>query len=229
MRQRDFNLVIRHLHDSLDEEVGPYAQRPACQKFEQWILSTGRSIRGSKKKEKGKRRAAAIAAPKKQDNGVKHVNIFLDIFRDEDDLIWPLQLVDIRDREQFKILYPILFKLPHAVMYYLNEIIFPEMLAHQGLKLSTCGQELGGDIMFGRRIGFSGTPSDILPLELGSCQYERGSDGKVVQFLTSPDIVETVLMPPAWNALSILDYIATVSNFKFCVFDKVCYRRNLHS
>jgi hypothetical protein len=39
-------------------------------------------------------------------------------------------------------------------MYYLNELIFPEVLAHQGLKQSSCAQELGGDMIFGRRIGF---------------------------------------------------------------------------
>ncbi len=65
--------------------------------------------------------------------------------------------MDPKDKEQFKVLYPLLRKLPHAIMHYLHELIFPEALEHQGLKLSTCGQELGGDILFGRRIGFSGT------------------------------------------------------------------------
>lgn len=96
-------------------------------------------------------------------------------------------------------------------MHYLNELIFPEMLAHQGLKLSTCGQEIGGDMIFSRRIGFSGTPSDIVPLELGSCQYERGSDGKVVHYLTSPDVVECLNIGVNWTATSILDHIANVS------------------
>lgn len=147
-------LVLGHLSDCLDEEVGPFTLRPSCQKFEQWILSTGKSIRGSKKKkEKGKRRAANAAAltddPKVDDDAAvdtknNSVNIFMDIFSQVDDAIWPLQLVDKNDKEQFEVLYPLLFRLPHAVMYYLNELIFPEMLAHQGLKLSTCGQELGG-------------------------------------------------------------------------------------
>ena len=113
------------------------------------------------------------------------------------------------DHEQFKVLYPLLGRLPHAVMYYLNEVIFPEVLAYQGLKLSACGQELGGDMLFGRRIGFSGTPSDILPQELGSCQYEKGSDGKVVHFLTSPSIVRHVNVPSGWGVVSLLNYIAT--------------------
>jgi hypothetical protein len=29
------------------------------------------------------------------------------------------------------VLYPLLYKLPHTVMHYLNDIIFPEVLAHQ--------------------------------------------------------------------------------------------------
>ena len=64
-------------------------------------------------------------------------------------------------------------------------------------------------MLFGRRIGFSGTPSDILPLELGSCQYERGSDGRVVHYLTSPTIVRHVKLAPGWHAKSILEYVAT--------------------
>ena len=87
-------------------------------------------------------------------------------------------------------------------MYYLNELIFPEILAHQGLKLSTCGQELGGEILFGRRIGFSGTPSDILPVELGSCNYERGSDGRVVHYLTSSRIVTHIDIEAKWNVFT---------------------------
>lgn len=200
-------MVLTHLSDCLDEEVGPYNKRPTCQKFEQWVLSAGKSIRGSKrKKEKGKRRIAVEAAEVKDDTA----DIFANIFYGLDDLIWPLQLVDSRDTEQFKVLYPLLYKLPHSVMHYLNELIFPEMLAHQGLKLTTCGQEIGGDMLFGRRIGFSGTPSDILPLELGQCQFERGSDGKVVHYLTSPDIVQCINIGVNWNAKSLLNFIANV-------------------
>ena len=69
------------------------------------------------------------------------VNIFANVFSDEDDLIWPLQLVDEYDREQFAVLYPLLRKLPHVVMYYLNELIFPRCLTRD--LLSTCGGEPG--------------------------------------------------------------------------------------
>jgi hypothetical protein len=110
------------------------------------------------------------------------------------------------------VLYPLLGKLPHAVMFYLDALIFPEVLAYQGLKLSTCGQELGGDMLFGKRIGFSGTPSDILPRELGGCNYERGSDGRVIHYLTSPSVVTHVDIPVGWSVDSLLQHVATVSH-----------------
>jgi hypothetical protein len=133
--------------------------------------------------------------------------VFADNFNDQ---IWPLQLIDPKDSEQFSVLFPLLSKLPHPVMYYLNELIFPEVLAYQGLKLSTCGQELGGDMLFGKRIGFSGTPSDILPRELGSCHYERGSDGQVIHYLTSPKVISHVDIQSNWTVKSLLDTIAQV-------------------
>ena len=61
------------------------------------------------------------------------------------------------------VLFQLLHRLPHIVEYYLDHIIFPVTCSHQGLKLSACGQELGGDILFQRRLGFSGTPSERQP------------------------------------------------------------------
>ena len=46
------------------------------------------------------------------------------------------------------------------------------------MKLSATGQELGGDLLFPRRLGFSGTPADLLPLELGAPKFEPGTDAK---------------------------------------------------
>lgn len=46
-------------------------------------------------------------------------------------------------------------------------------LRAQSSRLSASGQELGGDLVFGCRMAFSGTPSDLLPRELGICRYEE--------------------------------------------------------
>lgn len=74
----------------------------------------------------------------------------------------------------------------HLIVYYLHEFAFPETMQHAGMQLSASGQDLGGDILFPLRFGFSGTPNDNLPVEFGHCHYEKGDDGRVVCLLTSP-------------------------------------------
>ena len=44
-------------------------------------------------------------------------------------------------------------------------------------------------MLFGTRIGFSGTPSSLLPLEMGECAYEQGDDAKMLRALTEPSVV----------------------------------------
>tara|TARA_B110001452_G_scaffold179219_1_gene150412 strand:- start:478 stop:636 length:159 start_codon:yes stop_codon:yes gene_type:complete len=34
-------------------------------------------------------------------------------------------------------------------------------------------QDLGGEMLFSTRIAFSGTPSSLLPLEMGECVYAQ--------------------------------------------------------
>ena len=54
-----------------------------------------------------------------------------------------------------------------VVDYYLDRLVFPDTMEHRGLKLAANGQDVGGDMLFEVKLGFSGTPSDLLPLELG--------------------------------------------------------------
>ena len=106
----------------------------------------------------------------------------LQFSRDE---VWPLQLVDLRDEDQVEELYQLLRLTPEVVEYYLDGYVFPRTARHQGMKLSATGQELGGDLIFPRRLGFSGTPADLLPLELGAPKFEPGTDAKVLASPTS--------------------------------------------
>jgi hypothetical protein len=69
-------------------------------------------------------------------------------------------------------------------------------------------QELGGDIMFGTRLGFSGTPSNLLPEELKPCHYEKGDDGRMIHYLTQPSVVSVEYMHPGWSPCSVLDRVA---------------------
>ena len=66
----------------------------------------------------------------------------------------------------------------------------------------------GGELLFPQRFGFSGTPSDLLPRELGRCRYEKGSDGKVLATLTSPRVVTSEVVKRDWSVRFLLDKIA---------------------
>ena len=63
-------------------------------------------------------------------------------------------------------------------------------------------------MLFGRRIGFSGTPSDLLPLDLGRCGYELGSDGKMLHVLTDPEVVDVQIARAGWTVKSLLRHVA---------------------
>ena len=60
---------------------------------------------------------------------------------------------------------------PNPYTRYLEQTVFPTYTQHQHIKLSSSGQELGGAMLFPSRLGFSGTPSDLLPLDLGRWGY----------------------------------------------------------
>ena len=108
-------------------------------------------------------------------------------------------------------LYRLLRKLPAVVHWLLEQVVFPSFMQHQLLKLSASGQELGSSMLFDRRIGFSDTPSDLLPLDLGRCGYERGSEGKMLHVLTDASVVTTSAVEPGWTVQSLLRQIANAS------------------
>lgn len=81
-------------------------------------------------------------------------------------------------------------------------------MRHQIIKLSASGQAIGGDVLFGTRFGFSGTPSELLPLELGECGYEKGSDGQMVYTMTNPEVVSFKQVDQGWTVRGLLDRIA---------------------
>eukprot|EP00937_MAST-01D_sp_MAST-1D-sp2_P008070 g8070.t1 len=83
-----------------------------------------------------------------------------------------------------------------------------------GEKLSASAQELGSRHIFDTRLGFSGTPSELLPRDLGSCEFEPGSEGKMVDVLTSPEFV-SYTVKRNWTVRSLLDDIATAKDGDF--------------
>ena len=110
-------------------------------------------------------------------------------------------------------IYNLFKRHPDVIHFYLNEEIFPKYTRHQVIKLSESGQALGSSMLFPRaRIGFSGTPSDLMPVELGQCGYEKASDGLVITYMTDPEICSYGVCEENWNSRSILMDIATKTN-----------------
>eukprot|EP00976_Prorocentrum_cordatum_P033824 688387-Prorocentrum_minimum.AAC.3 len=95
--------------------------------------------------------------------------------RKEYEDIWALNMVDLKDPDHFKVLYPMLRSQPLFLRWYLFDFVFPITQEYQTQKLSASGQEIGGDLVFGRRMGFSGTPSDLVPVEFRPCQVSRNT------------------------------------------------------
>ena len=109
-----------------------------------------------------------------------------------------------------ELLYTLLRSKPLAIKYYLESLVFPDTTAHQPMKLSSNGQDVGGAMLFQRRIAFSGTPSSLLPLEMGDCVYQMGDDAKMLRTLTEPHVVSSHLLPPSWDVPSLLDAVTNL-------------------
>ena len=203
LRFTDFENVLMILREQLDAEFGPYHKRPAALKYKAWVEEAGGKVRGPREGEdeidEEDMEKSFFKAPMNQSGG-----------RGSDD-IWPLHLLDLKDDQHMSVTYNLLRNISPVIYYYLHNFVFPLTMEHHHEKVSASGQDLGGEMLFGRRVGFSGTPSDLLPEELGQCQYDEGTDGKIVHFLTSEKIVGARLLGADWSVKKLLDDIATAN------------------
>ena len=198
LRFSDFKTLISELRECLDSEVGPFPKRPSSQRYAKWITLAGGKVRGMKNGEE-------FGSSDTEDD-MAAAFMKSDTWGPSDE-IWPLFLLDVKDETHMNVTYNLLKNLPQAIEYYLNSFVFPITMELYQEKLCASGQDLGGDMIFGRRVGFSGTPSDLLPEELGQCQYEECIDGQILQYMTDPSIVSTRPVGQDWNAQKLLDEI----------------------
>eukprot|EP00946_MAST-07B_sp_MAST-7B-sp1_P000712 g712.t1 len=130
--------------------------------------------------------------------------------------VMDLELFQLSDAKQMRALFELLRMEPEVIHHYLREIAFPSTMHQQRVKISASGQELGSDILFGRRLGFSGTPSNLLPVDIVPCHFEKGSEGKIIRSLTDDEVTMEAPMSRAlsedgakpWSVKGILDMIA---------------------
>ena len=127
---------------------------------------------------------------------------------EDTNVVMSLDQVDINDVALVGNLFALLGAIPQVVDYYLG-YVFRVVLKANRFKLSACGQELGGDILFKTRMGYSGTPSSLVPLEL-KCGYERGADAEMMANLTSPEVMTSITsLGGDWTVESMLKKIRT--------------------
>ena len=76
--------------------------------------------------------------------------------------------------EAMEMLRLMLHKSQSVIKHHLTSSVFPTLMHFQVQKISASGGDLGGNILFERRLGFTGTPSDLLPLSMGKCGFKAG-------------------------------------------------------
>lgn len=130
---------------------------------------------------------------------------------DEDEIggeVLPLEVLQEEDSYQLKNILKSLGNLYEVIFYYLDFIVFPATMKNQQIKLQATGLDLGSDILFSTRLGFSGTPSEVLPRQLRPCFYEKGSEAQIMKILTS-DSIQVEFLNGKWNVDDLLNFVAS--------------------
>jgi hypothetical protein len=126
-----------------------------------------------------------------------------------------LKFLQKSNEEQMQKLFELIKLEPLVVHHYLQKTIFPLHMRSQRLKLSASGQAVGGDMLVGKRVGFSGTPSDLLPEELGRCDYETGDDGMMISTVLDRKVASFEYLKDQWTVEHLLELIATSTTPRF--------------
>jgi hypothetical protein len=203
LRDNDFNDLIDSLTTDFSHEIGPARERPSSLRYESWVAAAGGKVRGVVQQKADIPNAAVdiAAAPVVNPDKPK--------VEDGDMEVVQLKFLQKSNAEQMAKLRNLWILEPLVLHYYLNKFIFPEHMRTQRSKLSASGQSVGGDMLVKRRVGFSGTPSDLLPREMGACEYETGDDGKMLTTVLDPNVMSYELLGNGWSVEKLLERVAT--------------------
>jgi hypothetical protein len=160
LRNEDIKVLMSHLrHVMFNSDHGPYRVRKARAKFESW---------------KGESR---IWCPNLDATEVARIP--------------PLEHLQTSDENKSILaqVHKILRYQPGAQWEYLDTYVFPKTMKMQKEKLQASGVDIGSSMIFASRIGFSGTPSNLLPLSLRDCKTQPGTRADVVRTLVNPNVV----------------------------------------
>jgi hypothetical protein len=183
LHPRSAKELITELKRSFLMEPGPFSDRPSRILLEEWKLD------------------ALVDSTSVEGS-----------FRSASTDILPLEILQTADENQMQIISNVLKTERSVIAYYLNKFVFPNVLKYKATKLQANGNDLGGEMIFGSRYGFSGTPSDLLPLEIRPCHYEPGSEAAIIRTLSDPTILaapEALQIGNNWNVDVLLEQVAS--------------------
>ncbi|CAK9024379.1 unnamed protein product [Durusdinium trenchii] len=180
LRPSDVRSIVAQLKQDGARQLGPRDTRPAHVLFESWVRQAGCC------------------------RGYKMRRLDEELSRN----ILPLSLFQPTDPKQMARLYRQIQNTSEVAHFWLRQHVFPVTMNFHPLKISASGHELGSSLLFGYRLGFSGTPSNLLPEDLGECFYEPGSDGQVTAVLTDPKVTSAEVCEPDWSPLKLLERVA---------------------
>eukprot|EP00967_Tisochrysis_lutea_P092453 scaffold133291_cov31-Tisochrysis_lutea.AAC.4 len=233
LRRTDFEQdVMALLRSNFEAETGPYRLRKSALMYNAWVEAAGGRIKGTGAVSGTVASAGNIQQRRVPNDSAEADDLVVPLWllkqsNDEQvhldsctrEIPCTHRRFDRKDRHftqpltcmspKVARLYQLLHKLPAAVHWYLEQTVFPTYTQHQHVKLSASGQELGGSMLFDQRLGFSGTPSDLLPIDLGACGYELGSDGRMMHVLTSESFMSVDYVESGWTVSSLLARVAT--------------------
>ncbi|CAJ1427871.1 unnamed protein product, partial [Effrenium voratum] len=182
LRLRDTRSIVAQLKQDCSRQMGPRDTRPAHLLFESWVREPIRSAPGS---------------PRHKMRRLDCQNIL------------PLSLFQPTDPKQMGRLHQQVQSSSCVAHFWLRQHVFPVTMNFHPVKISAAGHELGSALLFGYRLGFSGTPSNLLPEDLGECFYEPGSDGQVTAVLTDPAVTTAEVCPADWSPGQLLERVAS--------------------
>jgi len=244
LRESDFETVVDDLTMEFSREIGPARERKSSQRYEQWVSESGGLIRGVKDMPPSSTPtptpATGVGSPTSafgarspilprrigddasSDGPLEPLGTTVgadqaakDRFEMEEKEVVQLKYLQKSNKEQMLKLYRLWKFEPLVIHHYLSHTILPAHMRSQKVKISASGQAVGGDMLFGKRVGFSGTPSDLLPKEMGRCDYEDGDDGKMLTTVLDPNTTGYEYIKSGWTVEDLLRGIAEASNPRY--------------
>ena len=198
--------VVTELRITLQTETGPASERPSRVLFQSWLerASLTKSLAAKQEAKERDTGNSSDAPGRIEAGGLEN--------------ILPLEFLQPDDKKQLALLQDHLAGEPEVVLHWLTKHVFPSVMKNQLTKLTSTGMDLGSDMLFSVRLGFSGTPSDLLPKQLKPCVYQKGSDAKILRLLTATDHVDVERLA-SWNVHTLLKHVATAPKRFRCLID----------